>query len=257
MLLVLKLLLVPSLVAAATLAGQRWGPRVGGWFTALPIVGGPVLCFYAIEQGETFASGAARSALAGLSAVAAFCIVYAWCSRRTGWRASAVLATMVFFAITGVLSVLGPGLAASAALAVGGIAVARLAIRPAPGSPGLAGSTTGTLALRMGATATLVIVLTWLAAGLGPALSGLLTVFPVATGIMASFTHAQYGPHALVSFFRGYLPALNAFALFCLVLALTFVPLGWMGALAVALSAQLAAHGALLWAMTRRAPVQA
>ena len=63
MLLLLKLMLVPSLVAVATLAGRRWGPRVGGWFTALPIVGGPVLCFYAIEQGERFASRAAGGAL--------------------------------------------------------------------------------------------------------------------------------------------------------------------------------------------------
>ena len=35
----------------------------------------------------------------------------------------------------------------------------------------------------------------------------------------------------------------------CLVLAVAFVPLGWAGALAVALSAQLSAHGALLWTM--------
>jgi hypothetical protein len=251
MLLLLKLMLVPSLVAVATLAGRRWGPRVGGWFTALPIVGGPVLCFYAIEQGELFAARAAGSALAGLSAVAAFCIVYAWCARTRSWLWSGLAATVVFFLATGALHLATPGLALSVALAGGSIALARMAIRPSSASPTTAAVSTGGLPLRMAATATLVIVLTWLAAGLGPTLSGLLTVFPIATGIMASFTHAEHGRHALVSFFRGYLPALNAFALFCLVLALAFVPLGWFGALLVALAAQLTAHGALLWMMTR------
>ena len=248
MLLVLKLVLVPSLVAAATLAAQRWGPRVGGWFTALPLVGGPVLCFYAVEQGEQFASDAARSALAGLSAVAAFCAAYAWASRRMGWQVTALLATLVFAAVTAALHVAGPGMAGSILLAVGGIALAGRTIPvPRAGSPPRAPG--GALAIRMAATATLVVALTLLAGGLGPRLSGLLTVFPVATGIMASFTHAQQGPHAVLTFFRGYLPALNAFALFCLVLAVAFVPLGWAGALVVALSAQLSAHAALLWTM--------
>ena len=52
--LLLKLLLVPGLVAAVTLAVRRWGPAVGGWLAGLPVVAGPVLVFYAIEQGDAF-----------------------------------------------------------------------------------------------------------------------------------------------------------------------------------------------------------
>jgi hypothetical protein len=56
MLLLLKLVLVPAFVGGVTLAARRWGLRVGGLLTALPMVAGPALCFYAIEQGNGFAN---------------------------------------------------------------------------------------------------------------------------------------------------------------------------------------------------------
>ena len=39
----LKLLLVPLLLAAVTLAGRRWGQSVAGWLGSFPIVAGPIL----------------------------------------------------------------------------------------------------------------------------------------------------------------------------------------------------------------------
>jgi len=249
LLLTLKLMLVPGLVAIATLAARRWGPRVGGWFTSLPIVGGPVLCFYAIEQGESFAAGAAHNAVAGLSAVAAFAAAYAWSAQYMRWPGSAVIATAVFAAATLALNALQPGLVLSAIVCVATLAAARVwigAMPPAGTRPGGRPHVIVNLLARMTATGALVLVLTRLAAGLGPTLSGLLSVFPVATGIMALFTHAEQGRDAMTAFFRGYLFAINTFALFCFVLAVTFVPLGWVGALAVALAAQMSVNAVLL-----------
>src|SRR5688572_1778556 len=51
-LLILKLVLVPALVAGLTLAARRWGPFVGGLLLGLPVVAGPTLYFYAVEQGD-------------------------------------------------------------------------------------------------------------------------------------------------------------------------------------------------------------
>ena len=64
MLLVLKLLVPPSLVAGVTLATRRWGYRVGGLLTAFPVVAGPVLCFYAVER-YAFAARAAQATVVG------------------------------------------------------------------------------------------------------------------------------------------------------------------------------------------------
>jgi hypothetical protein len=57
--LTLKLFLVPALIYIVTLIGRRWGPGVAGWFSALPIVSGPILLVMALEQGTGFASVAA------------------------------------------------------------------------------------------------------------------------------------------------------------------------------------------------------
>ena len=48
MTLLLKLVLVPGLIALVTVAGRRFGPRIGGWLNALPLVAGPVLFFLAL-----------------------------------------------------------------------------------------------------------------------------------------------------------------------------------------------------------------
>jgi hypothetical protein len=58
-LLILKFLLAPGLVALASLAGRRWGLKVGGAIAGFPVVVGPILFFFAVEQGSGFASVAA------------------------------------------------------------------------------------------------------------------------------------------------------------------------------------------------------
>src|SRR5207247_4702225 len=42
MLFALKLTLVPLFIAGVTLGSRRWGPRIGGWLNAVPMVAGPV-----------------------------------------------------------------------------------------------------------------------------------------------------------------------------------------------------------------------
>jgi hypothetical protein len=102
------------------------------------------------------------------------------------------------------------------------------------------------------AAAALVIVLTAVTDTLGPQLSGLLAPFPVATAIVAAFTHKQRGVDAVVVFFRGFLPALVSFGLFCVALAVALEPLGLALALMLALAAQLSTQVITLWRMRRR-----
>jgi hypothetical protein len=111
------------------------------------------------------------------------------------------------------------------------------------------------LITRVIATATLVLVLTGLAARLGPAWSGLLSAFPVLTTIVAVFSHTQRGAAAVVAFLNGYLEAIVGFGLFCLVMARTIerVGLGW--SLIAALAAQLGWHAVLVYRSTKAATV--
>src|SRR5262249_49200915 len=102
------------------------------------------------------------------------------------------------------------------------------------------------LPLRMLCAVALVWVLTSLADQLGPKLSGVLTPFPVATAVSAAFTHAQNRLQACTAFFRGVLPGLLGFAIFCVVLAVALR--SWQAPLAIgcALVAQLATQAFVL-----------
>lgn len=251
--LTLKLVLAPSLIAAVTLVGRRWGHKVGGLVTALPVVAGPTLGFYAVEQGNAFAAQAAHTALLGLVGVAGFCLVYARVCRALTWFASLGMGTAVFVLATAVLYQAHIGLLTalvltltSLALAVALLPAAQMAHPPAFHSP-------WDLPLRMCAAGTVVWTLTTLAEWLGPSWSGLLASFPVATTIIASFTHAQHGARSTVWFFRGLLPGLAGFAMFCFVLATALGPwhLPLWSAAGAALATQVSLQSGMLWWISR------
>jgi hypothetical protein len=83
--LLLKLIVTPVLIGAASIAGRRWGETVSGWFIGLPLTSGPVCWFLALEQGTGFAAAAARGCLAGAAAEAGFCVAYGVTARKAGW----------------------------------------------------------------------------------------------------------------------------------------------------------------------------
>src|SRR5205814_8713964 len=90
-LLLLKLTLAPALVGAARLAGRRFGARVGGWLIGFPVVAGPVIWFYAHQEGGAFASRAAAGTLLGLLPLSLFLLVYAFGARRLSWGPNMLL----------------------------------------------------------------------------------------------------------------------------------------------------------------------
>jgi hypothetical protein len=249
MLLALKLVLVPGLVAAVTLGARRWGPRVGGWLTALPLVAGPALLFLAVEQGDAFAGEAAGATLVALIGVAAFGVVYGWMARVAPWPACLLAGWIAFGLVTVGLSRVAwsPPIALVAVLIA--YAVSPRLLPPAAGRPTPSAQPAWDLPLRMAGALALVLTVTLLAERLGPRLSGAFTPFPVALAVVLAFAHAQQGFAAVIGLLRGFLPAMCGFALFCFVLAVATVPLGFALALALALAVQLAVHAAVLWAM--------
>jgi hypothetical protein len=244
--LLLKLVLVPGLIALVTMAGRRFGPRIGGWLNALPLVAGPVLFFLALEQGEAFVARAALSTLAGLAAVAVFAVVYSWAAVRRPWWACVLVGWTAFAGLTLALQTVAWTAGSGLALALGAFGLAPLALPPLPEAPPPAAAPAWDLPMRMAAAVVLVLTVTGLAAWLGPRLSGALTPFPIATTILLAFTHAQQGAPAAVGFLRAFLPAMWSFALFCFVLAVGVVGLGREWGFLLALAVHLAVHG-LVW----------
>ena len=248
MLLILRLVLVPLLIAAVTLAGRRWGQKVGAFVTALPAVAGPTLGFYAIQQGRTFAAEAALGSMLGLVGVAAFCLAYARASLRLHWSACLFIGWGSFAVMSMLLYGVKVNPAVALLIAVAALVTARALLPSAPSSRSERVSPKADrwdLPLRMLSAATLVFALTSAADRLGPNVSGILTPFPVATAILAGFTHAQRGSAACIEFLRAFVPGLCGFAVFCAVLSMTLtrMPIGW--AFVVALATQLVLQTAL------------
>jgi hypothetical protein len=246
--LLLKLLLAPTLVGAASLVARRFGPRAGGLAAALPIVAGPTLLFFTLEQGAAFGAAAARSTLVGLVPLTAFCLGHALLARavrlpRTiaaplclagGWAAFLAVAALLRPVH---LPAWAAPIAGAGALLAGLFLVPDL---PGDGSAPLRHHPALELALRMLAAAALVTSLTALAARLGPTWSGLLTPFPVASSVVVIGTHLADGPEHLAGTLRGFLLGLQGFVAFLSALAFGLVPLGPAPAFGIGLAASLA-----------------
>jgi hypothetical protein len=251
--LLLKLVLVPGLIALVTLAGRRFGARFGGWLNALPLVAGPVLFFLALEQGDVFVARAAEATLAGLAAVAAFSVAYAWTATARPWWSSVLVGWAAFAVLTVVFQAVAWTAVSGLALALGAFGVAPFVLPALPAAPSPAPAPAWDLPLRMLAALGLVLAVTGLAAGLGPRLSGAITPFPIATTILLAFTHAQQGAPAAVGFLRAFLPAMWSFAFFCFVLAVGVVALGRDRGFLLALAVHLAVQGVVWLGLDARA----
>jgi hypothetical protein len=242
---ILKLTLAPLLVALASLVAQRFGPGRAGLLTGFPIVGGPIFLFLVIERGEGFGVKAAAGALAGLAAWAMFFVCYLRVCRMHGWLRSMLSATVVFLATALLLSGWQPELAASIAV---GTAVPLLTstLMPARGCSGIGPRLPRVeLLIRMAAAGALVLAITELAAFSGPTLAGLLTSFPIVTGVLAMFSQRLYGPNAAIDVLRGSASGLYGYVAFFAVAALTLahgILVSGTSALVAALTTQAVAY---------------
>ena len=235
----LKLLLAPVLILLATLAGRRWGPAVGGWLAGLPMTSGPASFILALEQGPEFAARAALGTLFGLVSLATFCLAYGAAARRVGWGGCLAAALGAFGVSTVVLRdatlplVLAFALVCAVLAGIGAVMAGGDPPRPPRRLP------PGDLAIRMGLAALLVLVLTSVAATLGPALAGSLSPIPVFGALLAVFAHRDQGATAAVQLLRGMVLGSFGFATFLLMVA------GLLDRMAVGPTYALASAGAL------------
>jgi hypothetical protein len=246
LILALKLVLTPALIAVATLVGRRFGPSISGWLVGLPFTSGPVSFFLALEQGTSFAAAAAAGSIAGVAASAVFAVAYAAMARRFAWPASLAVASVAFAAAAAALRTLPLGSDLPfplLALYAGGVAAAIIAIRliPAPGPLTEAPvPPRWDLPVRMVVATALVIGITSAAPILGAQLSGLVTTYPVYAGVLAVFAHGQRGGAAAAQVVRGLCYGIIAFATFFLAVGALVERAGILPAFAAA------AAGALL-----------
>jgi uncharacterized membrane protein (GlpM family) len=252
-LLALKLLLVPALLAAISMAGKRWGPGVAGWLAGFPSLTGPILFFLALERGPEFTVQAAVLSLSSVFPAIAFGVTYAWVCTRLRWQGSLICAFSAWTA--GVL------LLAHLPLTVwGSLAISLLTLFAAPrlfprthaqwGSRPLPAYE---LLLRMAAGAAMVLAVTAAAEGLGTIWTGLFAAFPVMSTVLAVFSHRANGPGFVVAMLRAMIGGFYAYISYCLAVSLLLEACGIAVTYTVAVLAAIAVQGAAKLIMMRLA----
>jgi hypothetical protein len=214
--LLLKVALAPALVVGVTLAARRWGSRVGGMLIALPVVAGPILLVITLEHGDVFGARAARGALFGVVALSAFCAVFAAAAAALlRWPVALLLGWAAYSGVAACGAQWDAPPSAGLASALVALLLARAFLSRKSDTATISSSPPPwDLYARAGSTAALVILLTTAAGALGPAISGVLTPFPIAASVLATFTLAHDGPAASLALLRGFVVALPGFAAF-------------------------------------------
>jgi len=237
--LLVKIAATPLLIAAATLVQRRFGPAVGGWLVGFPLTSGPVSLFLAIEQGPSFAAEAALATIAGLTPVLGFCLAYFIAAQKHPWPFALVLALSVYAVAAILLQTLGLtggiGVAVFGAAFVIVLVVCPRVKKETPNAPPPAWD----LPYRMAAATALVLTLTGAAEILGPALTGLVSPFPVFGAVLCAFSHRTGGGEAAQATARGIILGSAAFIPFFAIVH------WWVEALPLALCYALAAIAAM------------
>ncbi|HSN22359.1 MAG TPA: hypothetical protein VLS49_16870 [Usitatibacter sp.] len=237
----LRLALVPAAVWVASLAARRWGHAASGYLGGLPMIGGPITLYLALDYGPAFAARSATFTLAVILAQAAHLLAFAHAARFGRWPLALLAGWSSFAAVAVALAFASPGPFGALALAACGLAAAWLwlprakSVTPPPAIP------RAELRLRLVAAAVLAAVILWSARAFGPVVSGVLLSVPVTGSIMPPFTLALYGADALARLARGFVVGLSGFAAFFFVLATSLPSLGTAPGFAAAVAAALGA----------------
>ncbi len=245
LILVLKLVLVPSLLATVTLVARRWGANVAGWLASFPIVAGPVLLVVTLEQGAAFGARAAGAAVAGIAPTMLFVVLYAHLSIRFRWWQAVLLGYAGWAVAVALLTRAPAGLGVSAAIGGAGLALAMLLVRSPPGPSLPQKPNQLELPARMLVGVLLTFATSALAAAFGARLAGYAAIFPLVASVVASFSHALHGRDAAVRFLAGMCRGMWSVATFALVLALLLPRTSLVPAFLGSLAATTVLHAAL------------
>lgn len=227
----LKIIFMPLVIAGVTLIARKWGNIIGGVVAGMPWVGGAILFFVAIEQGEPFMLNAILGVLIGLLAWLGFCTTYVIAGQRLGVLGSFASGISVYLLISFLLQDY------TTAFTIRGWFVVMILttivslyyfpkvkrinnISPKP--------LRFEIPLRMIMITAFVLLVTYFAELLGPNWSGILTPFPVMTATLAIFTHHTQGLPQVRLALMGMYTGVIGFSIFLISIA-HFVPAFGLG----------------------------
>ena len=224
---------------------------MAGLLGGFPVVAGPIVTILAMEQGQVFGAQASIATISSVAGVAIFALAYSWVGLRAQWWWALLAATCAWCAGALALSCLPPRIEWALLVAVTSLAITPYLLPPVAPQPVSAGGMHD-LPYRMLTGALLTLVVTTVAASVGAAWSGLLSVFPVLGSVLAVFMHRAQGPAHVVLMYKGLLRGLFSLVAYFVTLALVWTRVDFWTGCALALCSSLAMQGVLVWRASRR-----
>lgn len=213
-LLLVKVTLIPAVIAMVTLAIQKWGSKIGGLIGSMPWVAGPILLFFILEQGTAFGIHSIQGSMTGILALISFCVSYSAFSRKLSWLPTLILSYGIYTATAVIMNALQLSLIVRYVLVMS-VVLTALRFFPTPTSQSTnARRLPFDIPIRMGVATLFVLIITGLASILGPNWSGILTPFPILTSVLAIFSHTLQGSNAAITTLRGLVTGLLGFTTF-------------------------------------------
>ena len=238
LILVLRMAITAVFVLAATVTAERAGPLVGGLVATLPLGGGPVYVFLAMDHDAAFIAASAITSLAINTANVSFALIYALLAQKRSLVTSLSLALAVWFAFAAAIYVVPWTLTGAILANVVVLAVCLTLARPLRNVRiPLLYRRWYDLVLRAGLVAALVGITVTLSFRIGPAGSGIIAIFPIILLSVILILHPRVGGKPTAAVMANAVLGLVGFAFACVTLHLTAVPLGSAIGLSLALAA--------------------
>lgn len=213
----IKLILMPLIIAGVTLVSKKWGNSIGGILASLPWVAGPIIMFIAFEQGINFAANSISGSMVGIIGWFAFCVVYILIGQKNNAFLSVLGGYLVYLLVGTILNPYIKNLNVYQWFILS-LLVLSIGLRYFPtvksGIKHSGKKLRFEIPLRMLVITLFVILLTFFAEKMGPNWSGILTPFPIMTAVLGVFTHYTQGIYQVRIIFMGLFTGLFGFTLF-------------------------------------------
>lgn len=268
----MELILAKIAVSIGTVLGlsalaERAGPRVAGVLSGYPLGTAILLYFIAIEQGIPFASESAVYALPGLIATLAFLFVYYLVSKRLVAMPiipqvflSSLAAFVIYLVVSWLFQLASMSLTQAATILLVAMFGALVLFRKIENVRILnrVRLTKRVVLLRAALAALIVLIISGMAAWIGPRWAGLLSGFPVSLYPTMLILHFTYGAEPVHTLIRNFPRGMGALWVYILAVTLGYpvlgIGLGTLAAFGVA-TAYLVGYSTFVW--MRQKSVQA
>lgn len=254
--LLLRMAVTAAFVVTASIVTERSGPVVGALVATLPVYTGPVYVFLALDHDNAFIAASALAALPINAVIIAYGLIYLMAAQRHGVVvsfATAMFAWLVFASLTHTVTwSLGSALAVNALACAICLPLAqryRKVVMPPIRRRWY------DIPLRALLVALMVATVVGLSSRVGPAITGILAVFPIVSSSLMLILHPRIGGRPTAAVLANSLWGMVGFGLGLTTLHLGALYLGSAAGLLLGL-AVCVCWNLGLWAFSRRATIR-